>query len=55
MEVLGGQTTNFYTTVHTRENGDNKDISNKIETADLADGFHIYAMKWTARADQLVF
>jgi beta-glucanase (GH16 family)/O-antigen/teichoic acid export membrane protein len=48
MEALDQNTHEFYATVHTRASGKHTEVSNKVETPDLSDGYHVYAVKWTA-------
>jgi beta-glucanase (GH16 family) len=48
MEALDQNTHEFYATVHTRASGKHTEVSNKVETPDLSDAYHVYAVKWTA-------
>jgi beta-glucanase (GH16 family) len=47
MEVLLN-TKEFHATVHSRTRGKHTQVSSTIETPDLSDDFHVYAVKWTA-------
>jgi beta-glucanase (GH16 family) len=53
MEVLGQNTMEFHATVHSRDNGNHREVSSTIPTPDLSEDFHIYAVKWTA--DEIIW
>ena len=48
MEALDQNTNEFHATAHTRASGKHTAVSSTVETPDLSEDFHVYAVKWTA-------
>jgi beta-glucanase (GH16 family) len=53
MEMLGDATTAYYVSVHARANQQRLDEVAKVNTPDLASGFHVFGVSW--RPDRIRF